>query len=141
MTFFEKKLPKIVFFFLNIPFFAIKKKSQVFGNFLTFKWQFSRGSGLTPNSTIYNCLEKYFNTFWRGAPKYTETDLKKSHICRIWGQSDPLWTQPDTRVEGTEAAGKYRPQRRHARQTRCWLDFVIKLNKLNTTYENWLVYT
>ena len=27
-----------------------------------------------------------------GAPKCTETDLKKSQICPIWGQSDPIWT-------------------------------------------------
>ena len=25
------------------------------------------------------------------APKCTENDLKKSHICPIWGQSDPVW--------------------------------------------------
>ena len=25
------------------------------------------------------------------APKCTENDLKKSHICPIWGQSDPIW--------------------------------------------------
>ena len=27
-------------------------------------------------------------------PKSTETDLKKSQICPIWGQSDPIWNQP-----------------------------------------------
>ena len=29
--------------------------------------------------------------FWIGEPTCTETDLKKSHICPIWGQSDPIW--------------------------------------------------
>ena len=32
-----------------------------------------------------------FSTFWRPASKCTETDLKKSQICPIWGQSDPIW--------------------------------------------------
>ena len=27
-------------------------------------------------------------------PKFTETDLKKSQICPIWVQSDPIWSQP-----------------------------------------------
>ena len=31
-----------------------------------------------------------FSTFWRPAPKCTETDLKKSQICPIRGQSDPI---------------------------------------------------
>ena len=26
-----------------------------------------------------------------GEPKCTETDLKKSQICPIWGQSDTIW--------------------------------------------------
>ena len=30
-----------------------------------------------------------FSTFGLGKPKCTETDLKKSKICPIWGQSDP----------------------------------------------------
>ena len=29
----------------------------------------------------------------RDLPKCTETDLKKSQICPIWGQSDPIWMQ------------------------------------------------
>ena len=32
-----------------------------------------------------------FSTFWLGEPKCTETDLKKSQISPIWGQSDPIW--------------------------------------------------
>ena len=27
-------------------------------------------------------------------PKCTETDLNKSQICPIWGQFDPIWSQP-----------------------------------------------
>ena len=30
------------------------------------------------------------STFWRAAPKYTETDFKTSQICPIWGQSDSI---------------------------------------------------
>ena len=50
---FSKKLPRIVFkknyqcqfFGKNVNFWQFfEKKSQVFGNFLTFKWQFSGGS-------------------------------------------------------------------------------------------------
>ena len=34
-----------------------------------------------------------FSIFWLREPKYrpTQTDLKKSQICPIWGQSDPIW--------------------------------------------------
>ena len=32
-----------------------------------------------------------FSTFWLTEPKCTETDLKKSQICPIWGHSDPIW--------------------------------------------------
>ena len=31
------------------------------------------------------------STFWLGEPKCTETDLKKSQICPILDQSDPIW--------------------------------------------------
>ena len=51
LTFFSKKLPKIfIFFKIKLPWqFFWKnenfwKKCQVFGNFLTVKWQFSGGS-------------------------------------------------------------------------------------------------
>ena len=56
LTFFQKKLPKIFIFFKKIAngnFFFFNenfwqffwKKCKIFGNFLTFKWQFSGGSG------------------------------------------------------------------------------------------------
>ena len=32
-----------------------------------------------------------FSTFWLREPKCTETDLKKSQICPIWRNSDPIW--------------------------------------------------
>jgi len=55
LTFFSKKLTKIVFFSTKLPlailltkndnFCQFKKKCQVFGNFFTVKCQFSGGSG------------------------------------------------------------------------------------------------
>ena len=45
---------------------------------------------LAPNGTILGLSRIDFSTFWLGEPKCTETDLKKSHICRVWGQSDPI---------------------------------------------------
>ena len=46
-NFFEKNENFWHFFFVekNENFWHLKKKSQVFGNFLTVKWQFSGGSG------------------------------------------------------------------------------------------------
>ena len=32
----------------------------------------------------------FLRSVWLGKPKCTETDLKKSQICPIWGQSDPI---------------------------------------------------
>ena len=46
---------------------ALKKKKNFFGNF----------------------FEKN-QVFGNVDPKCTETDLKKSQICPIWGQSDPI---------------------------------------------------
>ena len=39
---------------------------------------------LDPNETNLGLFKIIFSTFWRGAPKCTETDLKKSQICTIW---------------------------------------------------------
>ena len=36
-------------------------------------------------------FEIRFSTFWFAQPKCTETSFKKSQICLIWGQSDPMW--------------------------------------------------
>ena len=35
-----------------------------------------------------------FSIVWLAEPKCSETDLKKSEIYLIWGQSDPIWNQP-----------------------------------------------
>ena len=48
---------------------------------------------LAPNGTNPGNFQIRFSTFWRTAPKGTESDLKISRICPIWGQSDPLWGQ------------------------------------------------
>ena len=34
-----------------------------------------------------------FSAFGAGAPNALKSDLKKTRICPIWGQSDPLWSQ------------------------------------------------
>ena len=39
---------------------------------------------------IWNILRSVFSTVWLAEPNCTETDLKKSQICPIWGQSDPI---------------------------------------------------
>ena len=46
---------------------------------------------LAPNGTNLGLLKISFSTFWLGEPKRTETDLKKSKICPILGQYDPVW--------------------------------------------------
>ena len=46
---------------------------------------------MPPNGTNLGLFKISFSTCWRPAPKCTESDLKKSHICPIWGQSDPIW--------------------------------------------------
>ena len=38
-----------------------------------------------------NSASKFGQIVLKCAPKRTETDLKKSQICPIWGQSDPIW--------------------------------------------------
>ena len=52
---------------------------------------------LAPNATNLGILKISFSTFWLGdikaEPKCTETDLKKSQICPIWGQSETIWMQ------------------------------------------------
>ena len=58
---------------------------------------------LAPNATNLGLFKISFSTFWRTAPKCTETDLKKSQICPIWGQSDlillpNMTSQDDTLV-------------------------------------------
>ena len=50
-----------------------------------------RDDRCAPNWTNMGFFRSYFSTFWLGEPKCTETDLKKSQICPIWGQSDPIW--------------------------------------------------
>ena len=52
------------------------------------------GGDGAPNRTNLGLFKISFSTFWRGAPKCTETDLKKSPICPIWCQTDPRWCQP-----------------------------------------------
>ena len=37
-------------------------------------------------------------------PKYSETDLKKSQISPIWGQSDPIWVPNSTSLSQTNPA-------------------------------------
>ena len=46
---------------------------------------------LAPNGINLGLFKISFSTFWLGEPKCTETDLKKSQICPIRGQSDPIW--------------------------------------------------
>ena len=41
-----------------------------------------------PKKTNLRLFKITFSIFWRRAPKYTETDLKKFQISPIWGQSD-----------------------------------------------------
>ena len=45
---------------------------------------------LAPNGTNLGLFKISFSTFWLAERKCTETDLKKSQICFIWGQSDPI---------------------------------------------------
>ena len=49
-----------------------------------------------PNWTNLGLFKICFSTFWRPAPKCTETDLKMSQMCPIWGQSDPIQLQNQT---------------------------------------------
>ena len=45
---------------------------------------------LTQNRTNLGLFKISFSTFWLAEPNCTETDLKKSKICPILGQSDPI---------------------------------------------------
>ena len=56
--FFEKNDNFGQFFFKNDNFRQFKKKSQVFGNFLTFKWEFSVGSdsGSVLSGRVHLCF-------------------------------------------------------------------------------------
>ena len=45
---------------------------------------------LAPNGKNLRLFKISFSTFWLGEPKCTETDLKKSQICPISGQFDPI---------------------------------------------------
>ena len=80
---FFKKIAKNCHFFQKIAIgngnflkkktiFGIKKKSQVFGNFLTFKWQFSGGSRF---------LRWFSILFYLTTQNVLKTDLNKSQIC------------------------------------------------------------
>ena len=46
---------------------------------------------LALNRTNLGLFKISSSTFWLGEPKCTETDLKKSKICPILGQSNPIW--------------------------------------------------
>ena len=47
---------------------------------------------LAPNVPNLGLFKISFSIFWRNAPKYTETDLKKSLIWHIWGS---IWPNLD----------------------------------------------
>ena len=63
-------------------------------------------SGSEWHQMVKNGLFKI--SFYR--TKSTETDLRMSHICTIWGQSDPIWMQNLTSLartqEQTEVKGR-----------------------------------
>ena len=63
-----------------------------------------------------------FSTFWLGEPKCTETDLKKSQICPIWGQSDQIWKSNLTYLI---PAGS-----RFLSEMPDWLEMAPKIHKL-----------
>ena len=48
---------------------------------------------LAPNGTNPGLFQIRFQCIWRPAPNALKSDLIKSRICPIWGQSDPLWSQ------------------------------------------------
>ena len=84
---------------------------------------------LAPNGTNLGLFKISFSTFWLAEPKCTETDLKKSQICRICGQSDPIWMANITPLAASRAPSvsksmcRYRPRETH-RMTICrqWRD-------------------
>ena len=51
------------------------------------------GSDWPKIGKIQGFFRSDFSAFGAGAPNALESDLKKSRICPIWGQSDPLWRQ------------------------------------------------
>ena len=56
------------------------------------------GADWFPNGTNLGLFKIRFSAFWRGAPKCTESDLKKSPVCPIWGKFNPAkpkCTEPD----------------------------------------------
>ena len=62
-----------------------------------------------------------FSTFGSIDPNVLKSDMKKSRICLIWGQSDPLWSQiyhpllnPVPQVVGCDAEGEARRYFDHA---------------------------
>ena len=78
---------------------------------------------------IWEFFKISFSTFWLAEPKCTETDLKKSQICRICGQSDPIWMANITLLAAScppsvsKSMCRYRPRETH-RMTICrqWRD-------------------
>ena len=46
---------------------------------------------LALNGTNLGLFKISFSTFWRGAQKCTETDLKSPRFIPFGGQSDPIW--------------------------------------------------
>ena len=48
---------------------------------------------LALNGTNLGIFKISFSTFWLIKSKRTESDLKKSQICHIWGQSDQILCQ------------------------------------------------
>ena len=46
---------------------------------------------MAPNGTHLELFKISFSTFCLGEPKCTEINLKKSQICPIRGQSEPIW--------------------------------------------------
>ena len=46
---------------------------------------------IAPNGKNLGLFKISFSTFWLAEPKCRKTDLIKSQIFPIWGQSDPIW--------------------------------------------------
>ena len=51
------------------------------------------GSDWPQMGQIRDFFRSDFSTFWRWRQNVLKSDLKKSRICPIWGQSDPFWGQ------------------------------------------------
>ena len=52
------------------------------------------GSAIGPKWDKTGTFKISFSTFWLDEQKCTETDLKKSEICPIWGKILPICDQP-----------------------------------------------